>query len=338
MFLVFRKLLGCYHQNIFEWDFYFLFCLACMRTPLPPWPSGNLLTPHCRHLPYLGLGAPTLLSGVGAPTPVWGGIHTATAAGAGLLPAAELAGTRWRCCTPLFWFAIGSGCGDAQGLCVVKNRQREAVLSGASLCTRTLSHSRLCFLSTLGPNFSIRCLSGSSEPSSLGALVSLSSLSSFPRWFHHFLLSPLQSDWFFSDSEDKGERVSDAEGPWGGVRLVVGPHPRWVGWAGSLKQKVPALRTSQSVGGSIGPLLRSLQSDGRYSPHFHEPQVWGGDRGHALRNLSPVEKTDPALQSYEEDRGLRKVQSNGGDTDPTLSGGSSWAFRVQPRCWGGRDM
>ena len=68
--------------------------------------------------------------------------------------------------------------------------------------------------------------------------------------------------------------MSDAEGPWGGVRLVVGPHPRWVGWAGSLKrEKVPALRTSQSVGGSIGPLLRSLQSDGRYSPHFREPQV-----------------------------------------------------------------
>lgn len=45
--------------------------------------------------------------------------------------------------------------------------------------------------------------------------------------FHHFLLSPLQSDWFFSDDEDKGERVSDAEGGWSGSGL------RWAcisGW------------------------------------------------------------------------------------------------------------
>lgn len=68
--------------------------------------------------------------------------------------------------------------------------------------------------------------------------------------------------------------MSDAGGPWGGVRLVLGPHPRWLGWAASLKQeKVPALGTSQSDGGNIGLLLRNLQSDGRYSPGFYEPQV-----------------------------------------------------------------
>lgn len=54
----------------------------------------------------------------------------------------------------------------------------------------------------------------------------------------------------------------------------MGPHPRWLGWAASPKrEKVPALGTSQSDGGNVGLLLRSLQSDGRYSPGFHEPQV-----------------------------------------------------------------
>ena len=57
--------------------------------------------------------------------------------------------------------------------------------------------------------------------------------------------------------------MSDAEGPWGGVWSMVGPRPRWAGWAARLKQgKVPALGTSQSDGRNVSPLLRSLQSDG----------------------------------------------------------------------------
>lgn len=60
----------------------------------------------------------------------------------------------------------------------------------------------------------------------------------------------------------------------GWAQVGGGPSSQVGGVGASLKrEKVPALGTSQADGGSIGPLLRSLQSDGRYSPHFREPQV-----------------------------------------------------------------
>lgn len=87
----------------------------------------------------------------------------------------------------------------------------------------------------------------------------------------HFLLSPLQSDWFFSDAEDKGERVSDAEGRWGGVWSEVGPHLRWRGQQDSSRDRSLTVWHPQSDGGNVDPLLRSLQSDGGLNPCLYEP-------------------------------------------------------------------
>lgn len=53
---------------------------------------------------------------------------------------------------------------------------------------------------------------------------------------------------------------------------------------------------------------------------FMSRQSWaGGDISLTLRELSPEIKADPTLQSYVEAIGLRKIQSDGGDTAPAFS-------------------
>lgn len=52
---------------------------------------------------------------------------------------------------------------------------------------------------------------------------------------------------------------------------------------------------------------------------FMSPGSEGGDISFTLRKLSPIAKVNPTFPSYVEDTGLRKVQSNGGDTAPAFS-------------------
>lgn len=99
------------------------------------------------------------------------------------------------------------------------------------------------------------------------------------------------------------------------------------GWGeGLCRDDIP-----KSDGGDKGFVLGSLQSDGDKIFTFMSPQSDGGDKRFVLKKLSPVAAADSSLQSYVEDRGFRKVQSDGGDTAPALS--RARAFGVQSRCW-----